>query len=235
MEKNTSKKLVFVAIFIALTLIGKNLNFSSLVGAENQSFTMFQFFGPVAGSFLGPILGVISVLGAQLIDFLVAGKIFTLVNIIRLSPMLFAAYYFGTKKKHLSLIIPILAMAAFILHPVGRQVWFFSLYWTIPVIAKLLPKRYSENILAKSLGATFTAHAVGSAAWIWSVPMTPEQWILLIPIVAFERLLFAAGISGSYVCLNTVLDYVTERFSLKLPFLNINKDYVLTKPLYKAA
>lgn len=228
MDKNTSKKLIFVAVFILFTLIGKQLNFSGIIGGNNQSFTMFQFFGPISGLILGPVLGIISVLSAQLIEFVFIGKAFTLINIIRLTPMIFAAYYFGTKKKSLSILVPIIAAAAFILHPVGREVWFFTLYWTIPVIAKLLPKKYSENILAKSLGATFTAHAVGTAAWIWAISMTAEQWILLIPVVAFERLFFAAGISGSYVCFNTVLDKLTERYSLKIPFLNINKDYILS-------
>ena len=55
--------------------------------------------------------------------------------------MIFAAYYFGSKKRNLSIIVPIIAIAAFILHPVGREVWFFALFWTIPIIAKILPKK----------------------------------------------------------------------------------------------
>ena len=112
--------------------------------------------------------------------------------------------------------MPLIAIAAFVLHPVGRQVWFYSLFWTIPVIIKLLPQKYSGNLLFKSLGATFTAHSVGTMAWIWTVPMTAEQWIMLIPVTAFERLLFALGIAGSYIIVNTVLDAIIQRFKLSI-------------------
>lgn len=236
MKKLFSKKrIAFLLLFIAMVFVGNRINFSVLVGAENQYFTFFQFFGPIAGSFLGPIFGIIAVLGAELADFLAVGKAFSIINIIRLTPMLFAAYYFGTKKKITSVIVPLIAIAAFVLHPIGRQVWFFSLYWTIPIIVKLLPKKYSNNVLLKSLGATFTAHSVGGAAWIWTVPMAAGQWIALIPVVAYERLLFAAGIAGSYVLVNTVLDKVIDKFKWSIPtdILNINKNYSLSKKMFR--
>src|SRR3989339_877695 len=223
----SKKRIIFLVLFIAMVFVGNRINFSALVGAKNQYFTLFQFFGPIAGSFLGSVFGVIAVLFAQLADFLLVGKTFSLINVIRLTPMLFAAYYFGTKKKSLSIIVPLVAIAAFVLHPVGRQVWFYSLYWTIPIIVKILPKKYSGNVLLKSLGATFTAHSVGGAAWIWAVPMTAEQWIMLIPVTAYERLLFAAGIAGSYVVLNTVMDKLIERFKWSIPsdVLHLDKGY----------
>jgi hypothetical protein len=58
---------------------------------------------------------------------------------------------------------------------------------------------------------------------------------MLIPIVAYERLLFAAGIAGSYVVLNTILDKLIEKFKWKIPLdvLNIDKNYILSKKLFK--
>lgn len=231
----SKKRIVFLFLFLIIVLISKKINFSTLVGAENQFFTLFQFFGPIAGIFLGPIFGMVAVLGAELADFLIVGKTFNLINIVRLTPMLFAAYYFGTKKKNISIIIPLIAIALFILHPVGRQVWFYSLYWTIPIIVKILPKKYSNNVFLKSLGATFAAHSVGGAVWIWTVTMAPEQWIMLIPIVAYERLLFASGIAGSYVIVNTALDKLIGKFKWKIPSdaLNIDRNYILSKRLFK--
>jgi len=231
----SKKRIIFLLLFVVMVFIGNKINFSTLVGAKNQFFTFFQFFGPIAGSFLGPIFGAISVLFAELADFLLTGKAFTPINIIRLTPMLFAAYYFGTKKKSISVIVPLIAIAAFVLHPIGRQVWFFSLYWTIPIIVKILPKKYSDNVLLKSLGSTFTAHSVGGAAWVWTVPMTAGQWVALIPVVAYERLLFAGGIAGSYVVLNTVLDKLIEKFKWKIPtdILHLDKSYVLSRKLFK--
>lgn len=223
----SKKRIIFLALFIALVFAANRINFSSVVGADKQYFTLFQFFGPVAGSFLGPLFGAVSVLFAQGIDFLISGKAFSLINIVRLTPMLFAACYFGAKKKNWSIAVPLIAMSAFIIHPVGRQAWVYSLFWTIPVIIALMPAKYLNSLWLKSLGATFTAHAVGTAAWIWSIPMTADQWITLIPITAVERLLFAGGIAVSYIALNTLLDRLAEKFSWKMPdwILHIDKRY----------
>ena len=225
----TKKRVIFIAIFTVLVLIGKQINFSALIGAENQFFTLFQFFGPLAGGFLGSVVGAITVLFAELINFFIVGKEVTLLNLLRLSPMIFAAYYFGTKKKNLSILVPIIAITAFILHPVGREVWFFTLFWTIPIIAKILPQKYSNNIISRSLGATFTAHAVGGAFWIWTVPMTAGQWIALIPIVIYERALFAGGIAVSYVAFTAFFDKVLDKLKISIPtnILRIEKKFTL--------
>src|SRR3989344_5025655 len=91
----SKKRVIFLVLFAVMVFIGNRINFSGLVGAEKQYFTLFQFFGPISGSFLGPIFGAVSVLVAQASDYLVFAKPFTFINIIRLTPMLFAAYYFG--------------------------------------------------------------------------------------------------------------------------------------------
>ena len=221
----TKKGMLFLIVFSLLVFIGDKINFSKLIGAENQFFTIFQFFGPLAGAFLGPVVGVFSVLIAEASSYLLLGKAFTLINVLRLLPMLFAAWYFGTKKDKASFLVPIVAIILFIAHPVGRQVWFFSLFWTIPLIIKLLPKKHGEKAFLRSLGATFTAHAVGGAMWNYIVPMTPGAWIDLIPIVIYERLLFAGGITVSFVILNTILNKLDAK--TKAEYINVDKKYVL--------
>ena len=223
----TKKGLLFLLIFSVLVFIGDRINFSKLVGAENQFFTLFQFFGPVAGAFLGPVVGILSVLIAEVSSYLLLGKAFTLINALRLLPMLFAAWYFGTKKDKLSFLVPVAAIILFVAHPVGRQVWFFALFWTIPIIIKLLPKKYGERAFLKGLGATFTAHAVGGAMWNYIVPMTPAAWIALIPIVMFERMMFAGGITISFIALNTLLDRLDAK--TKAEYVNVDKKYVLSE------
>jgi len=215
------KQIFFILAFSLLVLIGSQLNFSPVLGADNQFFTMFQFFGPAAGAFLGPIVGAASVLLAELINFVFAGKALTLINLVRLAPMLLAAAYFGSKKdRRLVAAVPLIAMAAFWLHPVGQQAWFYALYWLIPMLAALKP-----NLVSRSLGATFTAHAVGSVAFLYAVPTTPALWIGLIPIVAFERGLFSLGIAFSYVVFNTVMA------RLHLPVFDVDPRYVISKKL----
>ena len=223
----TKKGMLFLLIFSVLVFIGDRINFSRLVGTQNQFFTLFQFFGPVAGAFLGPVVGVLSVLIAEIASKISTHAIFNLITILRLTPMLFAAWYFGAKKDKLSFFVPIASIILFVAHPVGRQVWFFSLFWTIPIIIKLLPKKYGDKVFLRSLGATMTAHAVGGAMWNYIVPMTPSAWIALIPVVIYERLLFAGGITLSFILLNTLLDKLGSK--TKSECINIDKRYILFK------
>jgi uncharacterized membrane protein YccF (DUF307 family) len=144
--------------------------------------------------------------------------------------MLFATIYFANsfslKRKNYDVLVPLACIALFVAHPIGRSVWFFSLYWLIPVIARFA---FPNNLFAKSLGASFTAHAVGGVIWIYFVGMPASMWLALIPIVAFERLVFAAGISASYIAFNVVLDKLDSwnpRLELAR-FVSINPKYVL--------
>ena len=224
----TKKRIIFIALFFVLVLIGKNINFSPVIGAENQFFTLYQFFGPTAGAFLGPVFGGIAVFFAQIADFLILGKEFTLLNVLRMLPMIFAVIYFANKKKFLGSIVPLICMVLYIAHPIGRASWLYSMYWLIPILGSLFPRKF---LLLKSLGATFTAHAIGSVIWLYTVPMEAGQWLALIPTVAYERIIFACGIAVSYVVINTVLDYAVEKWKINLPFkeLILSKKYSLLR------
>ncbi|MFH1234750.1 MAG: hypothetical protein V1493_04020 [Candidatus Diapherotrites archaeon] len=214
------KKALFVAIFAVLAFVSAGINFSSLLGTQNQSFTYFQLFAPATGFFLGPIAGAMSVLAAQAASLLAGGD-FSLFNIARLAPMFFAAYYFGTKNKKFVALIPLACMALFIAHPVGREAWFYSLFWLIPLAAAL----FRENLFLKSLGATFTAHAIGATAFIYFLPSTPALWAMLVPVTAVERLVFACGISLSFIAFNTALSWLESKAFFK--GLRVDKRYVV--------
>ncbi len=219
--KSNAREVLFISLFVVAGLIAARINFSQLLGAPNHFFTLFQFFAPIAGGFLGSALGATVVLATQLIDFVAAGKEATLLNLGRLFTLTFAAWYFGGGARNkLSLAVPLAAIILFIAHPVGGQAWYFAfMFWSIPVLAKLF---FAENLLSRSLGATFAAHAVGGVLWIYSLPTTPEFWTGLIPVVAYERTLFALGIAVSYVAFNAVLARV------KLPsFVRIDRSLPL--------
>ncbi len=225
----SAKGLGFLLLFSALVLIADNINFSKVVGSSAQYFTFFQFIGPVAGGFLGAGVGVLSVLLAETVSFAMLGKSVELINILRLTPMLFAAFYFAkySKGKLAQAIVPLACMVLFSLSPIGSQVWYFSLFWLIPLVALLLP----EHLLLRSIGSTFTAHAVGGVIWVYFVPTTPAYWVALIPIVLMERSLFALGIAGSYYTLNTVLSRVEA--ITKSGLISLDRRYVLA-PARKA-
>ncbi len=67
-----------------------------------------------------------------------------------------------------------------------------------------------ENLFMKSLGATFTAHAIGGALWVWAFGLTRDMWLTLIPQVVIERTLMAIGISLSYILLTKINDYFAK-------------------------
>ena len=163
---------------------------------------------------------------AKLINAIITGASLSIIDIIKLTPMMFAAYYFwknGARKLEdkITIMVPALAMIAFWLHPIGAQAWYYALYWTVPVIVKFLPDR----LFLRSLGATFTAHAVGSVLFLYTIPTAPALWIGLIPIVAIERMLFALGISASYVLFTNVLNAVDAFVEIK-KYINVEKKYV---------
>jgi hypothetical protein len=218
--------MVFLALFTILTFIGLNINFSPILGLDEKSFTLFQFFGPIAGGFLG-IGGIAVVFIAKLFDAVLTGSSLGLIDLLKLTPMAFAAYYFWKKglrgiEDKIGIVIPAIAMIAFWLHPVGSQTWYYALYWLIPIAARFLP----QHLILRSLGATFMAHCVGSVLFLYTIPTTAALWAMLIPIVAIERGLFAIGIAGSYVVFTNILESMDKTFQVK-KFLNIEKDYLI--------
>ncbi|MBI2018726.1 hypothetical protein HYS96_03405 [Candidatus Daviesbacteria bacterium] len=204
-----NKALVFFVLFSILGFASLQVPFNKLAGS-NVSFTLFDFFAPIAGVFLGPIFGIASVFTVLVTNNLIKEVPWTQGAIIRLFPTLFAVYYFATIQKGRGkwiLLVPILAIIAFIAHPNGRHVPYYTLFWLIPLIAY----RFRSNLWMKSLGATFTAHSVGGAAWIWVFNLPPAVWNSLIPVVISERLLFATGIAISYVVVKHILQYLASK------------------------
>ena len=100
------------------------------------------------------------------------------------------------------LLVPLLSILAFNVHPIGRTVWYYSLFWLIPLAVWPIRSRF---LLARALGSTFTAHAVGGAVWIWAFNLPAAVWVSLIPIVALERSIFALGIAASYILVNNLI------------------------------
>ncbi|MEM3555656.1 MAG: hypothetical protein QXF56_02990 [Candidatus Micrarchaeia archaeon] len=214
------RKLAFLGLFTILSLVAYQLKFSTILGVPSQNFTFFQFLGPIGAGIFNPLLGVLSVLFVEILNFLISGKALELITLIRFTPMMFAAFYFGSKSRS-RVIIPLLCMALFITHPIGREAWYYSFFWLIPVAAAL----WKENLFLRSLGATFTAHAIGATAFLYAFNIPAEVWATLVPITAFERVSFAVGISISYVAVNTLLSSIAGKVDVSC--LKIDPKYVL--------
>ena len=222
-----SKKIIYLCLFVGLGFILLQIPFTNIIGSD-QKFSIFDFFAPTVGMFLTSIWGAVSVILVKLINALVNGQSLDTATIIRFFPLALAALYFGAKKsKYLVALIPVACMALFIMHPEGRGAWFYSLYWLIP-LATVFSKK---SLVMNSLGATFSAHALGSVAFLYSFNLPSEVWIALIPIVFLERMLFTAGIALSYVTLNTLASKIVSNLNSQSLKKMVNPNYVFSRKL----
>ncbi len=219
----STRSVAFLLIFSLIGLLLYQVNYSAIIGVKfDAKFTLFQFIGPMAAGILGPVLGVVSVLLVSLSNFLLTGKALELPVIVSFFTMAAAAVYFGSKN-HATALVAAACMLLFWLNPIGREAWVYALYWLIPIGASF----YRQNIFARSLGATFTAHAIGSVAYLYAFSIPAAAWMGLLPVVAMERFSFAAGIAVSYYVANTALQALSARVDLS--FISIEKKYALVK------
>lgn len=198
--------------FVVYTIIGLvalQFPLANVAAAKGQTFTLFEFLAPVAGILLGPWLGAVQVVATKAINVGVTDATWTLVEVLRLFPLALAAFYFGSKRKYPA-YLAVLAILAFVIHPIGRQVWFYSLYWLIPVAAVF----FKQNPIVNALGSTFTAHAVGGALFIWGLNVPQAIWLRLIPVVAVERAFFALGIVVTAYVVKKVVEHRWSKLAL---------------------
>lgn len=209
-KKFDTKKILFFIIFVILGVIAFRIPFTHIIGSK-QTFTAFDFISPITGGFLGTWFGALAVGVVELINFFIKHTNLDSTTFIRFWPAIAAAIYFGTKSRWVN-VIPLLCIVLFLANPIGRTVWYYPLaFWFIPVLCSFGKFRLSLN----ALGATFTAHAVGSTAFLYAFGLPATVWKSLMTIVPVERLTFAVGIVVSYLVINNILDYLVKKFDLK--------------------
>jgi hypothetical protein len=215
------QKVFFIVIFTVLSLLAFQVPISKIIGSS-QSFTLFELIAPIGGMFLGPLLGGVSAFFVRAIDIVYKHQTLDLLTVIRFLPAMLAAVYFGMKSKKSAIIFPI-CIALFLLNPIGRQAWLYSIIWLIPFTATLLGKK---RLILNSLGATMTAHAVGSTIFLYTFGLTPAIWLGLIPVVFIERGIFTVGIWGSYILMNALLNSLAKIEKAKVLKRFVNEEYL---------
>ena len=118
----------------------------------------------------------------------------------------------------LRVMLPLLSIMLFVLHPVGGTAAVYSLYWLVPVVLYAafafkpsLKAHRSLSLLASALSATFIAHAVGSIMWLYNFNLTAEYWLTLVPVVPIERMLLATTIAVCYALGHRIHTFVKGR------------------------
>ncbi|MBU1178080.1 hypothetical protein KJ903_02570 [Patescibacteria group bacterium] len=218
--KFSGRKVLFLVLFIVLGSVALQIPLVNIVGSARK-FTVLELFGPSAGMLAGPVVGTISVLAVKIISALITGASFDVASMLLLLTMPLAALYFGSKSK-LVAVIPVVCMTLFIMHPIGREVWYFSLYWLIPILG-VFKKKF---LILNSLGSTFTAHAVGSTVFLYAFGLPAAAWVGLIPQVALERGFFAVGIWFSYLVMNNVFNLLASSWCFRFMGKLVNDKYV---------
>ncbi|HEX9504317.1 MAG TPA: hypothetical protein VF974_08455 [Patescibacteria group bacterium] len=201
-----NKKIFLLGLFVILSTLSLNIKLGHLAGTK-ATFTLFDSFAPIAGQFLGTGIGLVAVIVMQLLNLIIHQTThLDLGMLLRIIPTLFAVVYFSKKSKW-NILVPLLAIILFVVHPIGRTVWFYSMFWLIPIVCYY----FQDKLLARALGATFAAHAVGGVLWLYYFNLPKEVWLSLIPVVIVERLLFAAGIVLNVLLFKVILQFMNER------------------------
>jgi hypothetical protein len=245
------EKMIALAVFVLLGFVALQIPINHLAGSK-VSFTLFDLFAPVSGAFIGTGFGIVAVLLMQIVNIAFHG--FANLDkgtLIRLLPILFGVWFFAKAPtlslrvlrsnpkrderdsfaslrmtvNSLILLIPAIAIVSFNLNPVGRSVWYYSLFWLVPYLVLPLVKK---SLIARSLASTFIAHSVGGAIWIWAFHLPSSVWVGLIPVVIMERAIMTLGISANYILMNNILTYLSSK-KLLSSFIGVDKNYTLNR------
>ncbi|HSC25550.1 MAG TPA: hypothetical protein VLB80_05050 [Candidatus Babeliales bacterium] len=197
---NIIKNFLKFTSYSAVVKISGLIKISFLIGSQMIWFSGSNTVLPLAGAF-GGFMGSWTVFLVRQLLHCIFFKTVSLKFLAFCIPGLCASLYWATNHYIIRLLLPILCIVLFTIHPIGSQVFFYSLYWLIPVIIYCIPQK---SLFLQALGSTFVAHAVGSVIWLYTVPMTTNMWMTLMPIVFFERLLFAVGM----VIMHCMITYI---------------------------
>ncbi len=232
-------------IFMMVVIVFSKIKLHPIFGT-GSSFSLLVMFAPVIIYFTGPFFGAIAIYGARVIQILIGiSKSTTLFSYILYTPLFLAAFYFYKmfKKTRYEVLIPLAAIALFLIHPIGRTVWYYSLFWIIPIIIslnkgrilKLTRKRDIPTIYLYALASTFTDHAIGSIMYLYYLNIPAIYWIMAIPFVPLERAIYALGIMISYLFVRDALKAFQKVLRIEIIVSDkvLLEERITEKPLIK--
>ena len=170
------------------------IKISFIVGSKALFFSGASVMGPLLGSCANIWICSAVLLGRMIIKMVITGSWAGTLFALHV-PGWLAAISWVRPSLCTKVLVPLICMGLFMAHPVGGQVWFYTLYWLIPM--GLYSGGY-RSIFGQALSTTFIAHAVGSVMHLYTYAMAPGNWVLLMPIVPVERLLFASAMTIIY-------------------------------------
>lgn len=209
-----------LAILVSiLFLVFTKIKFGPILGTK-MKFSISVFLGPTFGKVFGIGFGTGIIALTQIFGILFGFyKAENLKHILVFLPIISATFYFGKifRNEKKIIIFPLFCIIFFIFHPIGKKVWFYSLFWLIPIIISLFKEKIDKilrlpflKVFGYSLGTAFVDHATGSLVYLYLLNIPAHFWIKAIPFTIIERLLIASGISLCYFA-EIILIRVFER------------------------
>ena len=209
LQVNRLKKVVGIGLCAIGFKVASFCKISFIVGSQMAFFSGVNVLHPLAGRFCGAsgsclLFGMLSAIR-------ILCGVHPSIHLVYGIPGFCAALYMSSPHILIRLILPIVCMIAFIVHPVGFYAAPYSFYWLIPIGLYFVKKK---SFFTEALGSTFIAHAVGSVFWLYLIPMPVAYWWGLLPIVALERLVFASGAVIVYNTYNVCFGYAEHVISV---------------------
>lgn len=195
------KGIAQVAFWLSVTAVVVALSYidiTPLLGVDQKGISLASVFMPLTGSFavwFAPATALVR----SLVAFVQTGSYWSFLLYL---PGLFAALAWRSTSFVIHCLVPFTCMIAFVMHAQGAGAPFYTLYWLIPIG---LWFSGSRALFARALASTFVAHAIGSLVWLNAYSIPSAVWNSLIPIVIFERLLFALALVSVYNTAHIVL------------------------------
>jgi len=208
MKNKKFLKILISPFFSFLFLFLTQIKFAPILGTK-MSFSLSVFFGPTLAKIFGISYGTGIIILTHLIGLLFGiYKVQAIKDFFTFFPIIFAGIYFAKifKGEKKLIFIPLLCIFLFILHPIGKIVWFYSLFWILPILIAVFKEKLDRilrfpvfKIYGYSLGTAFVDHGVGCVIYLYLLNIPAHFWIEAIPHTILERLLIAGGISVFYL------------------------------------
>lgn len=204
---------------VSVLKLSSFLKTSFIIGSSCAFFSVAPIMIPLSGLLSG-ISGSFIVFAMSCIIRCVYTPSFSLHLLAYHIPGLFASLYWACDHYIMRLLPAVICFALFLMHPTGSQAALYACLWCIPVgIFLCAPK----STFLHALGSTFNAHAIGSVIWLYTMPMSADAWLCMIPLVLFERVVFAGGMVLVYTSIMALLPRVSLFKTFFIPRLVITK------------
>ncbi len=222
-------KIIFSIFSAILFFYFTKVKFGPILGTP-MMFSLSVFFGPTLAKIFGIGFGTLTIIFTHIIGLIIGVYKIKVESIFVFIPIIFAGIYFSRifKNDKKLIFIPLICILLFILHPIGRTVWYYSCFWFIPIFLSLFKNKLDKilkfpifKIFGYSLGSAFVDHALGSVIYLYLLQIPARFWIAAIPMVMFERSMIAAGIELCYFA-----ELVIIKVFGKVPILSKIKSFV---------